>query len=83
MQAEGGWNTPDMVTKRYAHVVDEDRKKLAEAMERNIYGKGKKKDLNEDHSGDLESLMELAKSNPDLLTQFVRSIQSANTWPFY
>ena len=52
-----------MVTKRYAHVVDEDRKKLAEAMERNIYGKGKKKDLNEDHSGDMETLMELAKSN--------------------
>ena len=79
VQAEGGWNTPDMVTKRYAHIVDEDRRKLAEAMERTIYGNGKGKALQEDPSGDLETFMELAKSNPDLLTEFVRSIQSANT----
>jgi len=74
VQAEGGWNTPDMVTKRYAHIVDEDRRKLAVAMEKNIYGNDKEKKIGEGLSPDLQTLMELAKSNPDLLTQFVQSI---------
>jgi len=79
VQAEGGWNTPDMVTKRYAHIVDEDRKKLAEAMEKSIYGNGKEKELQEGLSSDLQTIMELAKANPDLLTKVIRDIQSANT----
>ena len=28
VQGDGGWNTPDMITKRYAHILDEDRRKL-------------------------------------------------------
>ena len=79
VQAEGGWNSPEMVTRRYAHIVDEDRKKLAEAMEKNIYGNGKKKEPHEGLSQDLQTFMELAKDNPDLLTKVVRSIQFANT----
>ena len=37
VQGDGGWNTPDMVTKRYAHILDEDRKNLAAEMEASFY----------------------------------------------
>ena len=79
VQAEGGWNTPDMVTKRYAHIVDEDRKKLAAAMEETIYGNGKEKELHEAASSELQAFMELTKSNPGLLTQFIQAVRAANT----
>ncbi len=42
VQGDGGWNTPDMVTKRYAHILDEDRKNLASAMETSFYQDGGK-----------------------------------------
>jgi integrase len=78
VQAEGGWNTPDMVTKRYAHVVDEDRRKLAAEMERTFYGNGKEKESHEGLPAELQTLMRLTKDNPELLTQFLQSVQSAN-----
>jgi len=78
VQGDGGWNTPDMVTKRYAHILDEDRKNLADAMEENFYGGKKKKTLHEDSSEDFEVLMEHCRNNPDLLTQLLKSIQPAN-----
>ena len=78
VQAEGGWNTPDMVTKRYAHIIDEDRRELAEAMERNIYGNARVAP-SEDLSQEMQALVELARSNPNLLIEVVRSVQSANT----
>ena len=37
VQGDGGWNTPDMVTKRYAHILDEDRRNLANEMEDKFY----------------------------------------------
>ena len=37
VQGDGGWNTPDMVTKRYAHILDEDRRNLAAEMEASFY----------------------------------------------
>jgi hypothetical protein len=40
VQGDGGWNTPDMVTKRYAHILDEDRKNLATEMEASFYREG-------------------------------------------
>ena len=78
VQAEGGWNTSDMVTKRYAHVIDEDRRKLAAEMERTFYGNGKEKEPHEGLPDDLQTLMELAKNSPELLTQFIQSVQPAN-----
>ena len=33
VQGDGGWNSPDMVTRRYAHILDEDRRRLADEME--------------------------------------------------
>lgn len=40
VQVDGGWNTPDMVTKRYAHILDEDRKNLASELEASFYQDG-------------------------------------------
>ena len=37
VQGDGGWSTPDMVTKRYAHILDEDRRILASEMEQQFY----------------------------------------------
>ena len=79
VQAEGGWNTPDMVTRRYAHVIDEDRRKLAQAMEKSFYGNdgassdgsGKKDESHDPLTPELQMVMELAKNNPELLTQIV------------
>ena len=43
VQGDGGWNTPDMVTKRYAHILDENRRMIADKMETEFYGKNQKK----------------------------------------
>lgn len=40
VQGDGGWNTPDMVTKRFAHILDEDRKNLASELEASFYRDG-------------------------------------------
>ena len=74
VQAEGGWNSPDMVTRRYAHIVDEDRRKLAATMEESFYGNGPKKEPHDDVSPEMRAFMELAKENPNLLTQFLQSV---------
>ena len=37
VQGDGGWNSPDMVTKRCAHILDEDRRRLADEMEQSFY----------------------------------------------
>ena len=37
VKGDGGWSTPDMVTKRYAHILDEDRRMLASEMEQQFY----------------------------------------------
>ena len=85
VQGDGGWNTPDMVTKRYAHILDEDRKNLADEMEEKFYKSGGKAAATEATPSqqpaitlDANSIASLLTSNPDLLTQFFKSIQFAN-----
>ncbi len=41
VQGDGGWNTPEMVTRRYAHILDEDRRHLSNEMEKKFYKKDK------------------------------------------
>ena len=59
-------------------VVDEDRRELAETMDREFYGNGKEKESQVSLSPELQALVELSKSNPDLLTQFLQTVQTAN-----
>ena len=77
VQGDGGWNTPDMVTKRYAHILDEDRRKLAEEMDESFYG-NKKEVAATTATPDLGSLVALLQSNPELLQQALQTVQLAN-----
>lgn len=63
-----------MVTKRYAHILDEDRRRLADEMEQSFY-KGK---TEEAPALDAETLASLLASNPELLKKALESVQLAN-----
>ena len=38
LEKEGGWKSPDMLMKTYAISYDDDRKNIAELMEKHVYG---------------------------------------------
>lgn len=85
VQGDGGWSTPDMVTKRYAHILDEDRQNLASEMEERFYqNKGKltvPKEMGNEiktENEDLNKLAAMITSNPELLMKVLESVQNAN-----
>ena len=43
VQGDGGWNSPDMVTRRYAHILSEDRRRLADEMEQILLQRSKRR----------------------------------------
>lgn len=74
VQGDGGWNTPDMVTKRYTDILDENRQTLAAEMEQKFYQtelqtKAGKPPL------DAGALAAMLKENPELLRQVLQSVQ--------
>lgn len=79
VQGDGGWNSPDMVTKRYAHILDEDRRRLADEMEQSFY-KSKTEETPDTAAPalDAEALASLLASNPELLKKALESVQLAN-----
>lgn len=94
VQGDGGWKTPDMVTKRYAHILDEDRRSLATEMETKFYRNGEavQTDASPVAMTSQESeaasvavpamdeniLASLIAANPSLLVKILQSVQSAN-----
>lgn len=78
VQGDGGWNTPDMVTKRYAHILDENRRQIAEKLDTEFYGRETKSEPQENVPEELQTLLKLAQENPQLLTQILQSVQAAN-----
>lgn len=85
VQGDGGWSTPDMVTKRYAHILDEDRQNLASEMEERFYqNKGKltvPKEMSSEiktENEDLNKIAAMITSNPELLMKVLESVQNAN-----
>ena len=92
VQGDGGWNTPDMVTKRYAHILDEDRKNLASEMEASFYqdgGKTSKAALTPAKTEtppaqaaapvmDVNALAALLAKDTSLLVKVLQSVQLAN-----
>ena len=79
VQGDGGWNFPDMVTKRYAHILDEDRRRLADEMEQSFYkGKAEEAPVAAAPALDAEALASLLASNPELLKKALESVQLAN-----
>lgn len=78
VQGDGGWNTPDMITKRYAHILDEDRRKLAEEMDASFYGNKLDDVPKASSTPDLAAVLELFKSNPELIAKTLQTVQLAN-----
>ena len=66
-----------MITKRYAHILDEDRRRLAEEMETQFY-QAKKEDQKPADAQDLQAVIQLLASNPELLQQALVAAQLAN-----
>ena len=79
VQGDGGWNSPDMVTKRYAHILDEDRRRLADEMEQSFYkGSAEGTPVAAPPALDAEALASLLANNPELLKMALKSVQLAN-----
>ena len=79
VQGDGGWNSPDMVTKRYAHILDEDRRRLADEMEQSFYkGKTEEPASTATPTLDVQAIMSLVSSNPELFKKALESVQLAN-----
>ena len=68
VQGDGDWNTPDMVTKRYAHILDENHRQIAEKLDSEFYGRTEKSEPQESVSEGMQTLLKLAQENPELLT---------------
>lgn len=74
-QADAGHSTPDMIMKRYAHVVDEDRKIHAAKFEEAFYDNLKNSSQNESEieskeDNQLNEFLELLSKDKSLLKEF-------------
>ena len=82
LQHEGGWSTMEMISKIYAHSIEEDRKSIAQSFDEAFYGgsgfdgkknKAAEKALSDEQSNssdtpaaDVNMLVSLLQSNPQL-----------------
>ena len=85
VQGDGGWNTPDMVTKQYAQILDEDRINLAKEMDTKFYQKTDKSGVENSQapatassSADVQQIASLLTQNPNLLIEVLQSVHLAN-----
>lgn len=63
-QGENGQKDPKMVTHQYSRIIDEDRIRIANAMNDDFYRKDERK-------SEEEELLSAVKNNPELFKQFV------------
>lgn len=70
VQGENGQKDPKMVTHQYSRILDEDRIRLAEAMDDDFYRKDERK-------SEKDELLRTAEENPELFRQFVAFMSSA------
>ncbi|MDD4075175.1 MAG: site-specific integrase, partial [Eubacteriales bacterium] len=64
VQGENGQKDPKMVTHQYSRIIDEDRIRIANAMNDDFYRKDERK-------SEEEELLAAVKDNPELFKQFV------------
>lgn len=64
VQGENGQKDPKMVTHQYSRIIDEDRIRIANAMNDDFYRKDERK-------SEEEELLSAVKNNPELFKQFV------------
>ena len=85
VQGDGGWNTPDMITKRYTHILDEDRRNLAAQVEKEFYqNKRTAKTVPVENETDApavdaNAIAAVLASDPNLLIEVLKSVQFAKT----
>ena len=78
VQGDGGWNTPDMLTKCYAHILDENWRVIADKMETEFYGKNREKnEPQESQTAQVDTPLKLVQDNPDLLQQFLHFLKES------
>jgi integrase len=82
VRSAGGWNSLQMLTRRYAnHSFEESQRELARKMDETYYGRETTKEEPQDAQPSLEEaqdILRLLKDNPGLLRQVLDSVQSAN-----
>lgn len=71
VQGENGQKDPKMVTHQYSRIIDEDRIRLAEAMDNDFYRK-------EERKSEEDELMKTVKDNPELFKQFMAFMSAAS-----
>jgi len=71
VQGENGQKDAKMVTHQYSRILDEDRSRIADIMDKQFYGR--KEEAVDDE------LMQAAKANPDLFKQFMQFMAMANS----
>jgi hypothetical protein len=86
LQLEGGWSTTEMISKVYAHSIEEDRKSIAQKFDDAFYqGNGfnetkeitslNNQSIPDNNTMDVETLVSLIQSNP----QLIQALKSAVT----
>ncbi|MDL2287455.1 hypothetical protein LJB90_02700 [Eubacteriales bacterium OttesenSCG-928-G02] len=70
VQGENGQKDPKMVTHQYSRIIDEDRIRLAEAMDNDFYRK-------EERKSEEDELLKTVKDNPELFKQFMAFMSAA------
>lgn len=76
----GGWSNLEMLTRRYGkHSFASHREKLSDKMDMFLDGKKGIDSPVQDTDAAQKLLQDLLKTNPDLLIQLAKSVQSANT----
>lgn len=67
-----------MVTKRYAHILDENRRMMADKMETEFYGKNREKnEPQESSTAQVDTLLKLVQDNPDLLQKSLHFLKES------
>lgn len=83
-QGDTGHSTPDMIMKRYAHILDEDRKINAQKMEDSFYSElnnrtksdSTQSEVSNKKKESLESFLSSLEESPELRKQFSKLISS-------
>lgn len=78
VQGDGGWSTPEMVTRRYAEILDEDRRALADKMETQFYHAEPTRSPAPASTDQLQQVQALLLQNPELLNLLLSSLQITN-----
>ncbi len=73
VQGDGGWSSSKMITDRYSHIIEEDRKVLAEKMNNTFY-----KEMQGSQNKGLDAVIEVIRTDEELLRLVIEKLKTAN-----